>query len=214
MDERLLHDAEKIREQILRQTIFPEQFRAALLQVPYVEKDAWVNAVLGLDECAEDGPELPRGCVPYLPCPVDALVRIAECVPVQATDVLIDIGSGVGRAAALMHLLTGATCIGIEVQSAHVAQARALAERLRLSAVTFVPGDAAEMPFAYAAATVFFLYCPFSGPRLERFLSQIEKFAQQRQISICTVDLPLPEMRWFAPSMMEDDLRIYRSRIF
>lgn len=212
MDERLFHDAENIRERILRQTISPEQFRAALLHVPYVDRDNWVNAVLGSEECAEDGPELPRGCVPYLPCAVETLLRIAEFLPLRSTDIFVDIGSGVGRAAALMHLLTGATSFGIEVQWAHVEKARELAQRLRLSAVTFVHGDAVEMSSTYSAATVFFLYCPFSGPRLVRFLAQIEKFAEQHQISICTVDLPLPELPWLEACSTDGDVRIYRSR--
>lgn len=214
MDERLLHDAENIRARIIQQTISPEQFRAALLLVPYVDRDNWVNGVLGLEECAEDGPELPRGCVPYLPCAVDVLSRIAEQVPVRSSDVFIDIGSGVGRAAVLMHLLTGASTIGIEVQGAHVEKARELAERLRLSVVTFVYGDAAENSFAYSAPAVFFLYCPFSGPRLVRFLSQIEKFAQLHEVSICTVDLPLPELPWLEARCIDGDVCIYRSRIF
>lgn len=214
MDERLFHDAENIRERIVQQTISPEQFRAALLRVPYDDRDNWVNGVLGLEECAEDGPELPRGCVPYLPCAVETLLRIAEYVPLRSTDIFVDIGSGVGRAAAVMHLLTGAPTMGIEVQGAHVEKARELAERLGLSAVTFVHGDAAEMSFAYSAPTVFFLYCPFSGPRLVRFLSQIEKRAQVHEVSICTVDLPLPETPWLEARCIEGDVRIYRSRIF
>jgi len=214
VDERFYRQAEIIRSKIVEKNISPLEFREALLEVPYVDRDSWVDVVLGLDECAEDGPELPRGCVPYLPCAVDALVRIAEKTPVNSTDVFIDIGSGAGRAAALIHLLTGAATIGIEVQTAHLKTTRQLAERLRLSNVTFVQGDAVEMLPADSGATVFFLYCPFSGVRLERFLNQIEGLAQERTISICTVDLPLPEMPWLELRFSnEEDVRIYRNKI-
>ena len=79
-------------------------------------RDAWVDQLFGLGAPPEDGPQLPVGCVPYLPCSVDALLRVAEHAPVRASDLFVDIGAGVGRAAALMHLLTGAPAFGVEVQ--------------------------------------------------------------------------------------------------
>lgn len=213
MEERYYRHAETIRESIIQGKISTTEFRAAFLDVPYVERDAWVDAIFQLDGCGEDTAELPQGCVPYLPCPVDALLRIAEQVPVQSTDVFIDIGSGAGRAAVLMHLLTGASSVGIEVQAAHLQTSRELAQRLRLSSVTFVQGDAVEMSAAYSTGTVFFLYCPFSGPRLVRFLERIEVIAQMRSISVCTVDLPLPEAPWLQlHSPNDEEVRIYRSR--
>src|SRR4029078_9775031 len=94
----------------------PSMFRAALLRVPPTERDAWLDLVLRLGELPDDGPALPRDCVPYLPCPVDALLRIVDQAPVRASDVFVDVGSGLGRAAALVHLLTGAATIGLEIQ--------------------------------------------------------------------------------------------------
>jgi predicted RNA methylase len=213
LEDRLSRHAEAIRESIIQGKVSISEFRAALLDVPYVERDAWVDAIFQLDGCGEDTPELPQGCVPYLPCAVTALLQIAEKAPVTAADVFVDIGSGAGRAAVLMHLLTGASSLGIEIQATHLQTARELVKRLCLSKVTFVQGDAAEISPAYAEATVFFLYCPFSGVRLERFLNQIEALAQERAISICTVDLPLPEIRWLDLCFSNDeDVRIYRSR--
>ena len=54
--------------------------------------------------------------MPYLPCPVDTLLRVIEHAPLGAADVFVDVGSGLGRAAALVHLLTGARAVGLEVQ--------------------------------------------------------------------------------------------------
>jgi hypothetical protein len=96
--------AEWIRSQLSNARIPPPVFRAALMRVPPTERDAWLDQVLGLDVVPDDGPELPRGCVPYMPCPVDALLRMVEHAGVQASDVFVDVGAGVGRAAALVHL--------------------------------------------------------------------------------------------------------------
>ncbi len=168
--------------------------------------------MLGLGAPPEDGPQLPVGCVPYLPCSVDALLRLAEQAPVRAPDLFVDIGAGVGRAAALVHLLTGAPAIGVEVQPALVTAARELAASLRLSDVSFVEGDAAQLTDAWAAGSVFLLYCPFSGDRLARLLANLEPVARTRPIRVCCVDLPLPPCTWLEqmpPASL--DLTIYRA---
>jgi SAM-dependent methyltransferase len=192
----------------------PSLFRAALAGIPPVERDAWVDRALGLGELPDDGPELPSGCVPYLPCSVDVLLRLVEQAPVRASDVFVDVGSGVGRATALVHLLTGATAVGLEVQPALVTTARALATRLNLSGVSFVAGDAVQLTTALGSGSVFLLYCPFSGERLVKLLAQLESVARTRTIRVCCVDLPLPPCSWLTPAPpLSGDLAIYRSTL-
>jgi hypothetical protein len=69
-------------------------FRAALLSVPPNARDAWLDLVLGLTELPVDGPELPRGCVPYVPCSVDVLLRMIGQAGLDASDVFVDRGVG------------------------------------------------------------------------------------------------------------------------
>ena len=210
MDERFQQTAESFRDLVIRGSCTPGRFREELLRVPFLDRDAWVDRMLGLDELPADGPELPGGCVPYLPCAVDVLLRIAERVPMRPDDRFLDIGSGVGRAAVVLHLLTGHEVRGIEVQSGHVQAARRLVEKLGLSKVTFVEGDAGERIDEFATGTVFFLYCPFSGERLTRFLRNVESVSRERTVCICTVDLPLPPCSWLERVGAEDgDLAVY-----
>jgi SAM-dependent methyltransferase len=190
-----------------------EAFREALLRVAPSERDAWLDRVLGLGALPDDGPDLPRGCVPYFPCSVDALLRMAEQARVSASDVFVDVGSGLGRAAAFVHLLTGAEAIGLEVQSGLLSAARDLTTRLRLSRVSFIEGDAATLPGIVAVGSVFFFYCPFSGDRLVNVLHDLEVIARTRMIRVCCLDLPLPPCPWLAlESQLAGDLAIYRSR--
>jgi SAM-dependent methyltransferase len=204
--------AERVRSLIERAQCHPSPFRAELTGIPPFARDAWVDHVFGLGAPPEDGPQLPVGCVPYLPCSVDALLRLTEHASVRASDLFVDIGSGVGRAVALVHLLTGAPAIGIEVQPALVTAARALAARLRLSNVSFVEADAGQSPDAWSAGSVFLLYCPFSGDRLAKLLTNLEPVARAHPIRVCCVDLPLPPCPWLEetppPSL---DLTIFRS---
>lgn len=170
--------------------------------------------MFGLGELPEDGPELPQGCVPYLPSSVDALLRVIDQAEVHASDVFVDIGSGLGRAAALVHLLTGASAIGVEIQPALVLAARALASRLILARVSCIQGDAANLTALVPTGTVFFLYCPFGGEHLSKVLEQLEVIARTRMLRICCVDLPLPAREWLTPDpALSGDLTVYRSTL-
>jgi SAM-dependent methyltransferase len=190
----------------------PALFRTALMNVSAAQRDAWLDRVFGLDELPDDGPQLPRGCTPYLPCPVDAVLRALEHAEVQAGDVFVDVGSGLGRAAALARLLTGAASIGIEVQPALVQASRVLAQRLKVSRFSVVEGDAARLTEFISIGSVFFLYCPFSDQRLERVLDGLAAIAQTRQIRVCCVQLPLPSRPWLTPlALPDEDLAVYRS---
>ncbi len=189
----------------------PAQFRGALAEVPPGERDGWVDRLLGIASPPEDGPDLPSGGVPYLPCAIDALWRLTEHAPVGPGDVFVDVGSGLGRAAIVVHLLTGATAIGVEIQRPLVTAARALADRLHLQSVSFIEGDGARLGDRLQNGTVFFLYCPFSGARLAQLLTNLAPIARQRPICVCCVDLPLPACEWLTPMPpMWPDLVIYR----
>lgn len=199
---------------LLRERRGPDAFRRALLGVNSGQRDAWVDAVLEVEPPPDDGPELPRGCVPYLPCSVEVLLRMVEVAPVRGSDVLVDVGAGVGRAAVLGHLLSGAVTIGLEIQPALVRSARALATRLGLSEVSFLEGDAAALAPEQSSGSVFFLYCPFSGERLSRLLDGLEPLAATRALRVCCVDLPLPERSWLAPgATSSSDLTVFRSTL-
>jgi hypothetical protein len=206
--------AEQIRSLLASAPPAPAVFRAALTSIPPAERDAWLDVVLGLDACPDDGPELPRGCVPYLPCGVDALLRMVEHAGVRASDVFVDVGAGVGRAATLVHLLTGASAIGLEIQPALVLASRDITTRLQVLRVAPVEGDAAVLTGYIAIGSVFFLYCPFSGERLEKVLDDLEPIARTRQIRVCCVDLPLPPRPWLTlVSPPFEDLAVYRSTL-
>jgi SAM-dependent methyltransferase len=192
----------------------PPAFRAALLDVPPGDRDAWVDRVLGLGDLPLDGPALPPGGVPYLPCSVELLLRVVDEVPVRASDVFVDVGAGAGRAMTLVHLLTGAGAVGLEIQPELVRAARGLSARLGLSRVQCIEGDAATGAAFMVVGSVFFFNCPFSGARLEKVLDDLEPIARTRRLSICCVCLPLPPRPWLTREPgPAGELEIYRSTV-
>ena len=155
-------------------------FRAKLDGIPPRERDGWFDLLFDLDEIPDDDPELPRGCVPYLPCPVATVSEALQRASVTGNDVFVDVGSGTGRTAFLANLLTGAECIGLEIQPALVQVARERAARLNLGRTRFVEGDAAER-LRFITIGSLLLYCPFGGDRVDRVLDDLEAMARTRQ---------------------------------
>lgn len=187
-----------------------EAFAATLRAMAADARDRWVDDLFGMHDLPEDAP-LPRGCVPYLPCAVEPLLRVIELAEVGPDDVFVDVGSGLGRAALLVHALTGARAIGLEIQPALVHASRRLARQLRAEHVRTIEGDAAQTIHAALHGTVFFLYCPFGGARLELVLDAIAGIAHTRDARVCSVDLPLPARPGLAPLRAIDDLAVYRT---
>jgi len=206
--------AASIRELLANAQASPEMFRAALTKVAPNDRDAWLDLVFALDAVPDDDSALPRGCVPYLPCSVDVLLQIADHAHVRASDVFVDVGSGVGRAVALMHVVTGAAAVGLEIQPALVQASRRLAARLGLARVSIIEGDAALTAGTIMIGSVFFLYCPFSGGRLDKVLDDLEAVARTKPIRVCCVDLPLPPRAWLTlTSQPSASLAIFRSTL-
>jgi hypothetical protein len=192
--------------------VTPAVFRPALMDVPHTERDVWLDLVLGLGELPGDGRDLPPGCVPYIPCPVETLLSMVERAEVRPDDVFVDIGSGLGRATALTHLLTGASAIGLEVQSGLVRSSRDLMKRWNTPRVSVVEGDAARLTGFIGMGSVFFLYCPFSGARLDKVLVELESIARTRQARVCCVDMPILACSWLSSmSPPSGSLAVYRS---
>ena len=206
--------ANLVRTLLLNKLATPAIFRANLDEIPPGDRDGWLDLVWDLDEIPEDDAALPHGCVPYLPCPVATVLEAVQRAGVTSNDVFVDVGSGTGRTALLANLLTGAACIGLEIQPTLVATARGRAAWLNLDQTRFVEGDAADLLRFITIGTVFFLYCPFGGERVQRILDDLEAIARTRQIRICCVHMPPLERPWLArlPSTAVD-LDVYQSTL-
>ena len=204
-------DHADLRERIREGRVDRRELRRALTSAPFGSRDAWLDRLLGLGELPDDGPELPRDCVPYLPCSVDVLLRAVDDAEIREDDIVVDVGAGIGRAAACVGLITGAEVIGIEIQPALVEVARAVTEGLGMSRVSFLEGDAVELSARLPGATVFFLYCPFGAPRVARWLAALEPIARSKPLRICCVDLTLPPRAWLTCTSNGGELAIYRS---
>ena len=141
---------------------------------------------------------------------VAAVVRALAAVPVVRDDVVIDLGSGLGRVPILAALLTGATARGVEIQSALVERARACAASVGVD-VRFDAADARDA--AIDDGTVFYLYTPFVGPVLDAVLERLRAIASQRAIVVCALGFEI-RRSWLAARALDDFwLTVYDSAI-
>lgn len=182
-----------------------------LLAIPVVDRDVWVDELLGIEEPPPDIPDLPRGSVPYLPCGVEEILAMVLEVPVRPSDELVDLGSGLGRVVILAHLLSGARACGVEIQEPLVRSAQTRCAELALTAVSFIHGNAAE---AALDGAIFFLYAPFNGEVLARVLRRLEEIARRRPIVLCAVGLEFHDVPWLLPRKTSSVLlTLYDSRV-
>ncbi|MBN1937803.1 MAG: class I SAM-dependent methyltransferase [Anaerolineae bacterium] len=124
------------------------------------------------------------------PTPACALLELVDRVPMDgrsplANDVFYDLGSGLGQAAILVHLLSGVRAKGVEVQPAFCQYAQRSAERFALSGVEFVCADARDL--AYEDGTVFYMFTPFTGSLLRVVLERLHRVAKDHPITLCTL---------------------------
>ncbi len=147
--------------------------------------DAAIESWLGI-ECGADNRAPGAHLVGYHASAAAPIAQMLREVPVTSSDVLVDLGAGLGKVALLARLWTGARVRGIELQASLVTRARDAAARVGLD-VDFVCDDARAA--ALDDGTVFFMYAPFTGPVLREVLARLENVARTRRITVCTLGI-------------------------
>lgn len=173
---------------------------AWLASLPPDERDRALDERLGIGPPAPCDAPPGEHLVGYHASGVAPVVRALLEIPVISDDVLVDLGSGLGKVVLLASLLTGATARGIELQEPLVHRARDAARRLGVAA-SFTVGDAREAPVG--DGTVFYLYAPFTGPVLAAVLERLQAVARERAIVVCALGIELPRVAWLVPRAVD-----------
>jgi len=184
----------KLRDSILRGAhpamlrrwlrLYGYEFSSPAPGLGYDDLDELMSGVLQLREpvnAAIHGPEM----VFYQPTPARHIVDLIDVGGLSETDVLVDLGAGLGHVPILASMLTGCRAIGVELERAYVESARDCVGRLALKRVAFVQQDAREADLS--AGSVFYLYTPFTGTTLNAVVAKLKKEAEKRVIRVCTL---------------------------
>jgi SAM-dependent methyltransferase len=150
----------------------------------YDTLDVFINRLFFFGAIPQPTKDLGPEMVYYQKTPARIVFDMVESAYFTREDVFIDIGSGMGQVAFLVHLLTGIAAKGIEFEPAFCDYARYCAAELHLSRVTFINADARQAD--YSDGTTFFMYTPFRGTILREVLSILRKESLRRSIKIIT----------------------------
>jgi predicted RNA methylase len=146
--------------------------------------DALVHGLLLTEPVPRETKTRTPEMVQYEATPAGVALDLVDRVDPGTRDVFYDLGSGLGHIVFLVHLLTGITCKGVELEPAFCDYARRCATRLSLSRVSFLNVDARDAD--YSDGTIFFMFTPFTGVMLQEVLDRLRDEAQQRAIRVCT----------------------------
>lgn len=146
--------------------------------------DELIGGVLQFEEPNDGHIHRKSEMVFYQPTPARHIFSLIGLAAITATDVLIDLGSGLGHVPILASICTRARSMGIELEATYVERARQCAQRLNLNRVAFVQQDARAADLSNG--TVFYLYTPFAGSILSCVLNLLRREAATRRIRICT----------------------------
>jgi hypothetical protein len=149
-------------------------------EVPPLERDHFVEEVLGIAYPPLDETAVAQEVVGYAPSGYDEIVHALDVTALAPGDRFLDIGSGAGKAVLLAALLCGATSAGIERETAlhDVAVGAARELGLRVDDARFVHGDAREA--SLDDMHVFFMYLPFTGAPLEAVMTRLSENVARR----------------------------------
>ena len=116
----------------------------------------------------------PNWRVEYVPAPYAVLRRVLRRVGLGPDDVFVDLGAGMGRAVFAASWLGARRAVGVEIDPALVATARANLSRSRLRdrQVEFVECGAESYP--QDQSTVLFMFNPFGAGTMAAVARQID----------------------------------------
>jgi hypothetical protein len=146
--------------------------------------DELISGVFQFEEPSAEPAHVDPEMVPYQPTPARHIFSMIRLTALSASDVVVDLGCGLGHVSLLVAVCMRAQCVGIELQASYVERARQCARRLKLKNVSFLHQDARAADLS--AGTVFYLHTPFTGSILARVLERLRREANARSIRICT----------------------------
>lgn len=161
-----------------------EDTREPVRGMGYDALDELIRGIFPFEEPSSPPVSIHPEMVFYQPTPVRHIFRLLELTALNADDVLVDLGSGMGHVPLLVALCTSARSVGIELEASYVACARQCARQMHLRGVSFLQQDARKADLS--TGTFFYLHTPFTGSILRTVLDSLRYEAARRAIRICT----------------------------
>lgn len=135
----------------------------------YNDEDARFDTQYGFVQPREQLPPRSYDQFQELSLPLRVIKNLVSELNITSRDRILDIGSGTGRLAVMLHTMTGATVRGVEIEDSYVSYASARADSY--SAVSFEVGDGSQATLHNE--NIICLINPFRGALMENFLERV-----------------------------------------
>lgn len=165
-----------VRAAIRDRSLPPAKLRGMIEALPPRIDTDFVLHVFGA--AAIPGREHPTP-IPYAPTPARVILELIDHVPITTGDVFADIGSGLGHVAALVRFLSGARCVGIEIDPAFVGRSLEEAAALDLA----IDYRCADVLDADLEATAIFMFAPFPEATMRALLAKLRAKAPPKRLA-------------------------------
>lgn len=157
-----------------------DDLRADLSAMPEYLWDPWVRQLFDVELAPLRAKALGPEMVDNVPTNVRTIWDVAERLGEQA--VVYDIGAGAGTVVLLLALMSGRPVRGVEVDKNYADFAAERCKRWGLKNAEIAHADACTVD--YGEGTDFYLYDPFRGQMLERFVQTLRPVAQDHVIQV------------------------------
>ena len=119
-------------------------------------------------------PRATADLAPFVPTPAAVADRMLELAEVTEKDVVYDLGCGNGEILVAAAKRRGARCVGIEMDSARIAEARAAVRAARLKGqVKLIHGDVRDVDLSPATVVTMYLTIPGNAKLRQQLCSQL-----------------------------------------
>ncbi len=150
----------------------------------YEDLDGLISGVFLTKPLPEEILERKPGMIHYQSTPASVILELVDRVNFSAKDVFYDLGSGLGLVVGLVHILTGAHCIGVEYQPSYSKYAHQIAREFGFTQVAYINSDAQEVDLS--DGSVFYLFNPFGGHIFDAVMANIHVLAGKKDITVCS----------------------------
>lgn len=187
-----------LRSRIASGELARAELRALFDAVPALERDHYVEEVLGIAYPPLDEGAPGANLMSYAPSGYEEIVHAFERSRLAAGERFLDLGAGLGKVVMLAELLTGAASVGVEYDAQLCGLGNEACRELGLRGARLQARDARTL--SSFDADVVFMYLPFSGEVLASVMARLLDAARPR--CVCTGALELaryPELSPLGP---------------
>jgi hypothetical protein len=146
--------------------------------------DLFIDCIFNIDVDSVRIGNVRSGMVHLERSPADAVLEFIDHLDLSGTETVYDLGSGLGHVLFLFRLLTGAKCIGIEIEHLYYDTSVRIINSLNVDKIQFINKDVRDVDLS--KGNIFFMYSPFFDTIMDEVLKNLKVIGRNKKMCICS----------------------------